>query len=394
MGRAYTPEMALLALAFAASLSFAAPPPAPPADPTPDQVRAYFGSAAYKRAQRSNSEFLLDLYRVALRRDPDPGGFSDWLKALAKKKRPLTRPKAIEGFLASAEYAGLHGLPGPKPGTGGGPKTEPTLTPPVDKARNPGNGVFDGAGAFVASAAECRPSRCGAVTGEAMKAAGMTWIALQVHNSDEVGANTVTLPGWADEWRKLGFKVGFWGVSYGKGKAAEDGRTAARLTAKYGGEFYIADCEGPFQMGEGDIAENRAFVSAFQGEATARGIGGVPRALSSMGRVALDMRPWLENGWDTLPQAYWNDYQVYQPSLCVAFYHKESEPSWPMSRIHPTIATYGKSSGGDQTRAISLTDYAADLQTSGTRGWSFYLPEHYLDGAQLKRVTELKGRGF
>lgn len=390
--------MVLHALACVVVLAFAAPPP-PPVDPTPKQIRAYFSSAAYKDARRSNSEFLLDLYRVALRRDPDPNGFSDWLKAIAKRKRPLSRTKAVEGFLASAEYAKLRGLPGPGsglpgPGTGTGPRVEPPVTPPVDKARNPGNGVFDGRGAFVEVAARCRPSGCGAVNGEGLRAAGLTWIALQIHNADEVPSNTVTLPGWADEWRKLGFRVGFWGVSYGEGKAADDARTAARLTAKYGGDFYIADVEGAFQLGEGDIGQNRAFVEAFQAEATARGIGGVPRALSSMGRVALDMRPWLENGWDTLPQAYWNDYQVYQPSLCVAFYNKESEPSWPLARIHPTIGTYPRSRGGDQTRTITLKDYVADLKAAKTTGWSFYLPENYLDQAQLKQLIELKGQGF
>ena len=264
----------------------------------------------------------------------------------------------------------------------------------MDKARQRGNGVFAGRGAFVSSAAACRPSRCGAVNGEGMRAAGMNWIALQVHDGDEMGSNTVTLPGWADEWRKLGFTVGFWGASHGKGKAAEDGRTGARLTAKYGGQFYIADVEGPFQLGEGDIKENRAFVDAFQAEATARGIGGVARALSSLGRVALDMRPWVENGWDALPQAYWNDYESYQPSLCVSFYHRESEPSWPLARIHPTIGIYPKSSGGDQARAISLKDYAADLKLAGTTGWSLYLPEKYLDRTQLKQFAALKGKGF
>src|SRR5438105_10378634 len=105
------------------------------------------------------------------------------------------------------------------------------------------------------------------------------------------------------------------------------------------------------------------------------GIGNIPRALSSMGRVALDMKPWIDNGWDAMPQAYWNSYEQYQPSKSVQFYE---DWGWPKDRIHPTIATYDSSSEGN-ARPKSIDEYAADLKAAGTTGISYYLPENYMD---------------
>lgn len=253
----------------------------------------------------------------------------------------------------------------------------------ADPTRNPGNAVFDGPGMFIANASAYPPSLYAA----RLKAMGVSWVSLQIHNPGPVGSNIAELEkGWAEEFRKAGIKVGFWGVSYGN--AAEDARTAAQLTAKYKGDFYIADCEGSFQAGEGDISRNRSFVDAFQAEAARLGIGGVPRALSSMGRVALDMKPWIDNGWDAMPQTYWNDWQVYQPSANVKFWE---EAGWPKGRIHPTIATYGAT--GDQTREITLQDYFQDLQKAGTTGFSYYLPESYLDDEGYRQLGEAVATG-
>ena len=242
----------------------------------------------------------------------------------------------------------------------------------VDPTRNPGNVVFDGAGMFVASASAIDPAALAAKC----KAAGVTWVSLQIANPGPVDANVQAMQnGWAQRLREQGIEVGFWGVSYSD--AANDARTHARLTAQLGGDFFIANCEGSFQDGQGDVGRNRAYVEAFADEATKQGIGDVPRALSSMGRVALDMKPWIDGGWDAMPQAYWNSYEHYQPSLCVKFYE---EWGWPKERIHPTIATYDGSSEG-KARPKSLEEYDADLETTGTKGFSYYLPESYLDDA-------------
>ncbi|MFL5319642.1 MAG: hypothetical protein ACJ790_08280 [Myxococcaceae bacterium] len=250
---------------------------------------------------------------------------------------------------------------------------------PLDPTRNPGNVVFDGPGMFVDNAA----GYSAAANADKLKAAGVTWITLQIHNGgNERSDNEAALMnGWADAWRAKGFKVGFWGVSYGN--AENDGRLAAQLTAKYHGDFYNADCEGPFQSGEGDPARNKQFVDAFQDEANKEGIGKIPRSLTSMGRVALDMKPWIDNGWDAMPQAYWNDWKVYQPSLCVKFYE---DSGWPKDRIHPLIGTYGAT--GDQTEPKQIKDYVADLKAGGTTGISYYLPENYLDENEYQQLLD------
>ncbi|MDB6058175.1 MAG: hypothetical protein JWO95_2019, partial [Verrucomicrobiales bacterium] len=155
-----------------------------------------------------------------------------------------------------------------------------------------------------------------------------------------------------------------------------DATLGANLTAKYRGDFYIADCEDSYQSynpKDPTPALNKVYVDAFTKAAAAAGIAKIPRALSSEGRVALDMQPWIQGGWDAMPQAYWNAYAVYQPSLCVDFYVKET--GWPIGRIHPTIATF--TSEGEK-RKVTLEQYAADLSTRNTRGFSFYLPESYL----------------
>jgi len=249
---------------------------------------------------------------------------------------------------------------------------------PVDVTRNPGNVVFEGPGMFVANASAMNPQAWAAK----LKASGVTWVSLQVNNGGEVAENVTALQnGWAAPFKAAGIKVGFWGVSYTEPE--KDAQQAAQLTRRLGGDFYIADCEGQFQFGQGDVGQNKRFVDAFQAEASRQGIGQIPRALSSMGRVALDMKPWLDNGWDAMPQAYWNSYEHYSPSLSTDFYVQNG---WPKGRVHPTIATYDGSSEGN-ARPKSIAEYAADLKKSGTKGFSYYLPESYLDDAKFAELS-------
>ncbi|MBX5482990.1 MAG: hypothetical protein IRZ16_14285 [Myxococcaceae bacterium] len=62
-------------------------------------------------------------------------------------------------------------------------------------------------------------------------------------------------------------------------QVAADARLAAQLTAQYKGDFYVADCEGAFQAGQGDPALNKVFVDNFQAAANELGIGNIPRAV-------------------------------------------------------------------------------------------------------------------
>ena len=126
------------------------------------------------------------------------------------------------------------------------------------------------------------------------------------------------------------------------------------------------DVEDPYQAyNRTDPAPslNRINVEAFNRSASAGAVANIARAL--------DMKPWMDEGWDAMPQAYWNAYAVYQPSLCIYSY---IEAGWPTNRIHPTIGTF--TSEGEK-RTVTLEQYAKDLKSRPTTGLSFYVPESY-----------------
>ena len=268
-----------------------------------------------------------------------------------------------------------------------------------DTTRNPGNAIFNQTGVFVNIASAFPASRYESK----LKTGNVAWIALQIDNGGGVRADSASAveAGWADQWRAAGLKVGFWGCPRGAGQHGKqsaideavpivkaDSALAVKLAAKYHADFYIADCEDSFQgYNQTDPAPllNRVYVDAFKSAAAAAGIANLPRALSSMGRVALDMEPWINEGWDAMPQAYWNSYAVYQPSLCVDFY---TQAGWPTDRVHPTIGTF---TGEGANRTVSLQDYAKDLKTRATTGFSYYLPESYLgtNDSAYKQLAEM-----
>ena len=342
---------------------------APPAIADAGEVRRHFASSDYAALRRTDEEFLQDVYAAVLGRGPDAEGMAHWLKAL---QGGLPRAKAVDRMLESPESTARRTPP------------DPSLKNTI---RRPGNVLFDRTGLFINSASAFPPD----TYADLVKLGNVAWITLQIDNGGKPREDNVgdLRKGWADRWRAKGVKVGFWGCprgpEYNARKlsdaeraaalakitpvVADDARLAARLTAEHQGDFYIADLEGPFQDMQGDPALNRVYVEAFDAAADLK----LPRALSSMGRVALDMTPWIEGGWDAMPQAYWNAYAHYRPSLCMDFYVRER--GWPPGRVHPTIATYR---GEGEDREVTLEQYAEDLRTSGATGFSYYLPESYL----------------
>ncbi len=360
---------------------------------TTEQIKAFFGSSDYQNRHPTDAEFINDLYRVVLQREPDPQGYKVWTAALRNgTDKPDARTKALEAFLKSPESKAI------RSGIAAAGLSK-------DTTRNPGNVVFDTTGVLVNDASALPADRYMAN----LKKARVTWIALQIDNGGKARMDNISAieKGWLKTWRAAGFKVGFWGVARGvtqhnSDKAVaesiahvqSDAALAAKLTAEHGGDFYIADCEDPYQgYNQTDPTPklNAVYVQAFQHAATAAGIGTIPRSLSSMGRVALAMQPWIENGWDAMPQAYWNSYAVYQPSKCVDFYVKDG--GWPVGRVHPTIATY---TGDGEKRSVSLQDYAADLKTRPTTGFSYYLPESYLglnNDSGYEQLATMAGTG-
>jgi len=346
----------------------------------PAQIKSFFSSANYARLQRSDAEFIDDVYQAILRREPDANGRDAWLAALKNAPNPsAAREKLVETFLESSEYTAAHSK-------AGAPKTAT-----LDNTRNPANAIFNKTGVFV-NDATAFPVR---LYKSRLKIGRVAWIALQIDNGGNVRTDSVAAieKGWADQWRSAGFKVGFWGCPRGIGQhgnkasfdqavplVKSDAALAVRLAAKYHADLYITDPEDSYQSyNPTDPAPqlNRVFVEAFKTAAAAAGIARMPRALSSEGRIALDMKPWIDEGWDALPQAYWNSYAVYQPSKCVDFY---MQTGWPIGRIHPTISTF--TSEGEK-RTVSLAEYDKDLKSRGTTGFSFYLPESYLRTDEL-----------
>ncbi len=355
---------------------------------TPAQIKAFFNSADYQSRHRSNAEFITDLYRGILRREPNSAGFDAWLAALKNNPDPAgARVHAVGKFLESPEYTGMQ------------PAHGAARVERKNAAGNPGNVIFSRTGVFVNDATAFPASLYAA----RLKTGNVAWVALQIDNGGRVRDDNASAieKGWADSWRAAGFKVGFWGcprgvAQHGKPSAVAeavpivkaDAALAVKLAAKYRADFYLADCEDPYQgYNPSDPAPelNRVYVDAFKSAAAAAGISSIPRALSSMGRIALDMEPWINEGWDAMPQAYWNSYAHYQPSLCVDFY---MQTGWPIGRIHPTIATF---TGEGENRTVSLQDYARDLKTRATRGFSYYLPESYLrsDEGAYRQLAEM-----
>jgi hypothetical protein len=358
---------------------------------TPAQIEAFFKSPVYTTRHRADAEFIKEAYQGILLRDPDPKGFNDWLAALKNSQdNSKAREHLVQAFLASKEYSETRTKPGA------------ARVGNRDTARNAGNRVFNLTGVFVNDATAFPIS----LYESRLKLGKVAWIALQIDNGGKVREDNASAVehGWASQWRAAGFKVGFWGCARGIGQHGKqpaydeavpivkaDAALAVKLAAKYRADFYIADCEDSYQAYKPDDPApglNRVYVEAFKRESAAAGIADIPRALSSMGRVALDMKPWIDEGWDAMPQAYWNAYAVYQPSLCVDFY---MQAGWPIDRIHPTIGTF--TSEGEK-RVVSLQEYDKDLRTRATTGFSFYLPESYLrtNDSAYRDLAEMSAR--
>jgi len=382
----------LILLTLLLTTSLLAATPSEPSSSNPDQIKSYFTSDAYTSLHRTDEQFITDVYRIILHRTPDPAGQSAWLKALqSHPDDPKTREQMIQSVLTSDEYKGQHTKPLP-----------PALqSQKPDTTRIKANEIFDHTGMFVdnATAYTAKPnaSRC--------KLAHVAWVSLQIDNGGQTrNDNAQALEkGWADAWRRAGFKVGFWGCPRGITKhndpdalkqsiplVQSDAKLAVSLCKKYHADFYLADLEDFFKgysPTDPTPALNKIYVDTFEAAAKEANLEKMPRALSSEGRIALDMKPWINAGWDAMPQAYWNAYAVYQPSKCVDFY---SETGWPVARIHPTIGTF--TSEGEK-RTVTLEQYDQDLKSRPIKGFSFFLPESYLKtDDQYRQLAKMSSR--
>ncbi len=69
-----------------------------------DAAHGFFFSGEFQAAGYSDSEYVTRLYRTFMGREPDQGGFDNWMHALASGK---TREDVFQGFAGSAEWAGI-----------------------------------------------------------------------------------------------------------------------------------------------------------------------------------------------------------------------------------------------------------------------------------------------
>lgn len=206
---------------------------------------------------------------------------------------------------------------------------------------------------------------------------GFKWVSLQVH--DGVNTDPLTIAqldaGWVTQLKNAGLSVGAWGVNRldPEGEAA----VAASLIRRYGFDFYIADAEIEYKYTQGDgswspeaYGRSQRFVRAFRSE-----LPSLPAAISSYGRTDLadiDWAAWRDSGFDWLPQAYWNDYDIYQPSACI---EAAVASGWPRARVHPTIGIWG----GGIRAYVTGDEYVADMTGHGITGFSVYLGENVPD---------------
>ena len=218
--------------------------------------------------------------------------------------------------------------------------------------------VFDGAGLFIDNV-ENFPGPF--TLAETLQRDHFSWVAFHGHNGSwkSYGIN----PQWIAVMRAHGLKVGLWGwEDDSPWLAAQLAAFEARVS---GADFYIADAEWDYLRARhtGNWQHSKIFATTFrQYEPT------LPAALTTFGAaeqpwvLPLDFASWRDNGFDFLPQAYYNQFpKVDRPDLTVAH---AKRAGWPVARVHPVIGVY---------RDYPAAKYVPLLRAAGTTGYSVFL---------------------
>jgi hypothetical protein len=71
-----------------------------------------FSSREYEQLETTNAQFVGDLYGSYLGREPDPGGYRSWIRALANGR---SRTAVRDGFARSREFRDTAGRLCPQP---------------------------------------------------------------------------------------------------------------------------------------------------------------------------------------------------------------------------------------------------------------------------------------
>jgi hypothetical protein len=217
---------------------------------------------------------------------------------------------------------------------------------------------FTGAGVFIDDIRNF-PGPVGLA--DALQAAHFTWVAFHVHNG--IGKQFGTNAEWMSIMREHGLSVGLWG--WEDAHPWLDANLAAFQVRISGADFYIADAEWDYLFAKhtGAWYRSRIFASTFRQLEP-----NLPAAMTTFGAATppwvlpIDFAAWRDNGFDLLPQAYFNQFpKVDRPDMTVAH---ALRAKWPISRVHPVIGVY---------RKYPAANYVPLLRQAGTTGYSVFI---------------------
>jgi len=256
------------------------------------------------------------------------------------------------------------------------PEEEGPCTP-VPAPTATASDIFSRAGVMIAESTSAFPAGS---FGSVLRDNHFSWVAVQIVNGEGVNEEAAW-DGWIASWRCYLPYVGAWGVNRTSPEAEAD--LAADKVARHDFAFYIADAEQEYKYSQepdycGECFERSGrWIAEFSSRLAGHGLPDLPVALTSFGRVDLadlDWRVWSDSGFHFLPQAYWNEYPIYQPSECVRAAvtwirpEVEDSPFWTADQVHPMIGIWDDRMGARQY----LDDLAAARTAYGQLGFSVY----------------------
>ena len=188
-----------------------------------------------------------------------------------------------------------------------------------------------------------------------------TWIAFHSHNGAWTSYGLSS--DWLSVMRAHGLQVGIWGWEDSSPQLSA--QLAAFEVRYWHADFYIADAEWDYERAPHTAGWYRSeiFASTFR-----KYEPDLPAALTTFGAaqspwvIPIDFGAWRDNGFDLLPQAFYNQFpKVDRPDLTVA--HAE-RAGYPRARIHPVIGVY---------HHFPAVRYVPLLRAAGTTGYSVYI---------------------
>jgi hypothetical protein len=190
-----------------------------------------------------------------------------------------------------------------------------------------------------------------------------TWVAFHVHNGTHVSYPLNQQ--WIDVMRANGLEVGLWGWEDSNPWLAA--QLAAFQVRLAGADFYIADAEYDYERTRhtANWLNSRIFATTFR-----QWEPNLPAAMTTFGSakppwvLPIDFAAWRDNGFDLLPQAYYNQFpKDDRPDMTVAH---AKRAKWPVDRVHPVIGVYHQ---------YPAANYIPLLQQAGTTGNSVFLAD-------------------